>query len=98
MKTMKKEEVIEILERHNRWRRDDLGIEEMIPPNIIGEAIDGAVKLISGTCEWKYTMDNGYYYYHPGCRGSEFEMRGFPVPGEYEYCHYCGKKLKIHKP
>ena len=40
---MNRDKAIEILEIHNKWRRDNDGIYEMSNPKELGEAIDTAV-------------------------------------------------------
>lgn len=42
---MTTKETIELLEEFNKWRRGDELIE-MIPPKLIGQAIDSAIKKL----------------------------------------------------
>lgn len=37
---MKLSEAIDITRRHNAWRRDNSGAWEMLPPEVIGQALD----------------------------------------------------------
>lgn len=37
---MRLSEAIDITRRHNAWRRDNSGAYEMIPPEVIGQALD----------------------------------------------------------
>jgi hypothetical protein len=45
---MELETIIDILEKHNKWRRGDDSIE-MMNPSIIGEAIDEAIRGLKST-------------------------------------------------
>jgi hypothetical protein len=46
MKAMKIDKVIELLEKHNAWRRDQDGVIPMQDTKEIGEAIDEALKIL----------------------------------------------------
>lgn len=43
---MSKEEVISILEQHNRWRRDNYGEVEAVDTSVLGRALDEAIKYL----------------------------------------------------
>lgn len=43
---MTKEEVIQVLEQHNKWRRDNYGEVETVDVKILGVALDEAIKYL----------------------------------------------------
>ena len=61
-----------------------------------------AIKIINqlaeeykgGFCEWKYTksVSEGGYFYSCGCIHKRFSDLH-----DFEYCPYCGKKIKVVK-
>ena len=44
-------------------------------------------------CEWKY--NNSEYYFESSCDHLHIFMSDGPKENEYEFCPYCGKKIKI---
>jgi hypothetical protein len=70
------EEAIEILEQHNRWRRDSEGIYEMQDPKQLGFAID---TLVNFAKQFSIKDDNGNLLN----AGDWLEIHGFVV-GLYE--------------
>ena len=46
-------------------------------------------------CEWKY---NDYeYYFESSCEHLHIFMSDGPKENEYDFCPYCGKKIKVVK-
>lgn len=43
---MTKEEVIQVLKQHNKWRRDNYGEVEAVDVKILGKALDEAIKYL----------------------------------------------------
>lgn len=43
---MTKEEVIQVLKQHNKWRRDHDGEVEAVDVKILGKALDEAIKYL----------------------------------------------------
>lgn len=43
---MSKEEVISVLEQHNKWIRDNYGEVEAVDVKILGKALDEAIKYL----------------------------------------------------
>ena len=43
-------------------------------------------------CEWKY--NDTEYYWESSCDHLHIFMSDGPKENEYEYCPYCGKKIK----
>ena len=46
-----------------------------------------------GFCEWKQYDENDIYY--TGCEQIHMFIDGSPTDNKYEYCPYCGKKIKV---
>ena len=44
-------------------------------------------------CEWKY--NDTEYYWESSCDRLHIFMSDGPKENEYEYCPYCGKKIKV---
>ena len=44
-------------------------------------------------CEWKY--NDTEYYWESSCDHLHIFMSDGPKENEYEFCPYCGKKIKI---
>ena len=44
-------------------------------------------------CEWKY--NDSEYYFESSCEHLHIFMSDGPKENEYEFCPYCGKKIKI---
>ena len=43
-------------------------------------------------CEWKY--NDAEYYWESSCENLHIFMADGPKENKYEYCPYCGKKIK----
>ena len=43
-------------------------------------------------CEWKY--NDAEYYWESSCENLHIFMADGPKKNKYEYCPYCGKKIK----
>lgn len=54
---MTEREALELLQRHNRWRRGDNSIE-MADPRALGHAIDVACRVLAEHIEKEKTNDN----------------------------------------
>ena len=54
---MTEREALELLQRHNRWRRGDDSVE-MADPRALGHAIDVACRVIAEHIEKEKTNDN----------------------------------------
>ena len=44
-------------------------------------------------CEWKY--NNSEYYFESSCDHLHIFMSDGPKQNEYDFCPYCGKKIKV---
>ena len=44
-------------------------------------------------CEWKYNYSE--YYFESSCDHLHIFMSDGPKENEYEFCPYCGKRIKI---
>lgn len=44
-------------------------------------------------CEWKY--NDSEYYFESSCKHLHIFMSDGPKENEYEFCPYCGKKIKV---
>ena len=44
-------------------------------------------------CEWKY--NDTEYYWESSCDHLHIFMSDGPKENEYEFCPYCGKKIKV---
>lgn len=44
-------------------------------------------------CEWKY--NDSEYYFESSCEHLHIFMSDGPKENEYEFCPYCGKKIKV---
>lgn len=44
-------------------------------------------------CEWKQYDENDIYY--TGCEKIHMFIDGSPTDNKYEFCPYCGKKIKV---
>ena len=65
--------------------------------NIYGEVmreIDRLAKEYNkDCCEWKQYDENDIYY--TGCEQIHMFIDGSPTDNKYEFCPYCGKKIKV---
>ena len=59
--------------------------------NIINEA---EAKWESDCCEWRL-CDEEENVYDTSCRNPHILIEGTPKENNYEYCPYCGKKIKV---
>ena len=59
-----------------------------------------AIKIVKNgcisddVCEWKL-CDEETNVYDTSCRNPHILIEGTPKENNYEYCPYCGKKIKI---
>lgn len=76
---MKIEEAVEVLKRHNEWRRGGDG--EMQDPKILGVAIDKAVEVLSKNFgrNSKFDGSNGNGY-QPICKNGSLNSRTIKPP------------------
>ena len=44
-------------------------------------------------CEWKY--NDSEYYFESSCEHLQIFMSDGPKENEYDFCPYCGKKIKV---
>ena len=44
-------------------------------------------------CEWKY--NDSEYYFESSCDHIHIFMSDGPKENEYDFCPYCGKKIKV---
>ena len=49
--------------------------------------------VFNDVCEWKY--NNSEYYWESSCDHLHIFMSDGPKENEYEFCPYCGKKIKV---
>jgi hypothetical protein len=65
--------------------------------NIYGEVMREIDRLSEeykgGCCEWKQYDENDIYY--TGCEQIHMFIDGSPTDNKYEFCPYCGKKIKV---
>lgn len=64
---MTEQEALELLRKHNRWRRGDTSIE-MANPSEIGHAIDVACRVLAEHIEKEKTNDSANRPHHKGRR------------------------------
>ena len=87
---MNRNEAIEVLKRHNKWRRHDADEPMPIPdsPTNIGLAIDA----VAVSCKWKLN-DPDYGVWDTGCGNEHQFYDGGIDDNSYEYCPYCGGEV-----
>ena len=59
----------------------------------INTSSDTSTDTSSGYCEWKL-IDEEKSVYKSGCEKQRF-YDGNPTESMYEFCPYCGKKIKV---
>ena len=65
----------------------------------VGNALDKAIEIVKqgglsdDVCEWKY--NDTEYYWESSCDHLRIFMSDGPKENEYDFCPYCGKKIKI---
>ena len=64
----------------------------MIPVNRAIEIVKHGV-ISDDVCEWKY--NDTEYYWESSCDHLHIFMSDGPKENEYEFCPYCGKKIKV---
>ena len=63
-------------------------------------AYDKAIEIVKhgcvsdDACEWRL-CDEEANVYDTSCRNPHILIKGTPKENNYEYCPYCGKKIKI---
>ena len=50
-------------------------------------------KMTDDVCEWKY--NDSEYYFESSCKHLHIFMSDGPKENAYEFCPYCGKKIKV---
>ena len=66
----------------------------------VGNALDKAIEIVKqggvsdDVCEWRL-CDEEANVYDTSCRNPHILIEGTPKGNNYEYCPYCGKKIKI---
>ena len=50
------------------------------------------IGVSDNVCEWKY--NDSEYYFESSCEHPQIFMSDGPKENEYEFCPYCGKKIK----
>ena len=58
------------------------------------EYINTSTDTSSDYCEWKL-IDEEANVYDTSCRNPHILIEGTPKENNYEYCPYCGKKIKV---
>lgn len=66
--------------------------EEMLTNDAIKIVKQGGVS--DDVCEWKLE-DEEANVYDTSCRNPHILINGTPEENNYEYCPYCGKKIKV---
>ena len=51
------------------------------------------VGVSDDVCEWKYS--DSEYYWESSCEHLHIFMSDGPKENEYDFCPYCGKKIKV---
>ena len=69
---------------------NDKDCMECIVENAIEIVKHGAVS--DDVCEWKYNYSE--YYFESSCDHLHIFMSDGPKENEYDFCPYCGKKIK----
>ena len=49
--------------------------------------------ITDDVCEWKYNYSE--YYFESSCEHLHIFMSDGPKENEYDFCPYCGKKIKV---
>ena len=86
------DKVVEELEQHY----DD---DSVICGLTYNDAIKKAIEIVKQSvisddvCEWKY--NDTEYYWESSCDHLHIFMSDGPKENEYDFCPYCGKKIKI---
>ena len=91
--------VIEELEKEaERW--EDSGKEYKDKCEIaVGRGLRNSIKIVKqgvvsdDVCEWKY--NDSEYYFESSCEHLHIFMSDGPKENEYDFCPYCGKKIKV---
>ena len=58
------------------------------------EYINTSTDTSSDYCEWKLIDEEGNVY-DTSCRNPHILIDGSPIDNNYEFCPYCGKKIKV---
>ena len=78
----------------------------LVPPKNKGYYADNAINLEDAieivkqggvsddVCEWRLCDEEANVYY-TSCRNPHILIEGTPKENNYEYCPYCGKKIKV---
>ena len=86
------DKVVEELEQHY----DD---DSVICGLAYNDAIKKAIEIVKhcgvsdDVCEWKY--NDSEYYFESSCDHLHIFMSDGPKENEYDFCPYCGKKIKV---
>ena len=66
----------------------------------VGNALDKAIEIVKqggvsdDVCEWRLCGEDANVY-DTSCRNPHILIEGTPKENNYEYCPYCGKKIKV---
>ena len=89
-------DIDKVVEELKMNKQNALEVEESIKEyNVWNEAIEivkqGGVS--DDVCEWKYKDTE--YYWESSCEHLHIFMADGPKENEYDFCPYCGKKIKV---
>ena len=65
----------------------------------VADLVDDLIEIVKNggvsddVCEWKY--NDSEYYFESSCDHLHIFMSDGPKENEYDFCPYCGKKIKI---
>lgn len=92
-----KEFIDKLIERLDDERKSGLALYDF---SMVGSYVN-AIKIVNqlaeeynkDCCEWKQYDENDIYY--TGCEQIHMFIDGSPTDNKYEFCPYCGKKIKV---
>ena len=78
-------------QKHLEWLQSEAEVIELKDATEIVK--NGGVD--DDVCEWRY--NDSEYYFESSCEHLHIFMSDGPKENEYEFCPYCGKKIKVVK-
>ena len=94
------DKVVEELEKRKQEYLDSFRIHENNELYGIACGLGDAIEIVkqggvsTDVCEWRL-CDEEANVYNTSCRNPHILIEGTPKENNYEYCPYCGKKIKV---
>ena len=93
------EELEQKKEEVQRMRNTCVALSDLEVCDIENVTYERAIEIVKqggvsdDMCEWKYS--DSEYYWESSCEHLHIFMSDGPKENEYDFCPYCGKKIKI---